>query len=598
MSRDFMKMSEQQEFDEIIASPRKFIEEFLWITTKDGKFIKFKLNFPQKKLMKMIEDKLAAGEPIRIRILKARQMGFSTLISGIGFWWSGMNENSSYAVVAHKDSSAVAIFSKNKIFYDNLPPAIKPQTNKFNSEKISFNTPAGDGLKSSIFFGTAGGGELFRGETILFVHKSEVAFWEDKTGILKKSINACVPLSPFSCIIEETTANGYNEFKDGWDRSIKGLDDYQTLFVGWNEMVEYAIDTPPGFELTDKELTLQMDYDLTDEQLNWRRYKIANDFDGDLMWFMQEYPLTPEEAFIASGLGVFDSETIKAGYAQAGEPIKKINLESIICREKLHIWEKPESKKEIEYQQLTRWSDELQDYEYYDTDIAIAEHYVEANYTVGLDTSGSGTDPNRLVVWHNIKDCMVAAFGKLHMSESEMARLCVEVAKYYNDALIAVETNYSHAVCDYIIEEGYDKMYIKESVTRIDKKNTTLEYGWNTNKSSKPTVIASIRRRVDEHPGCIPDKEFWYECEYYVKDDKGATNATSGHHDDIIMAAAIARYVSKSFQSKQTYSKRVKKKKDESINRGTIGLTIGGGMILPSPRKTNKLRKGVYNNNA
>ena len=43
-------------------------------------------------------------------------------------------------------------------------------TSKFNSERIFFDGDAGEiqGLRSRVFFGTAGGGELFRGETINF----------------------------------------------------------------------------------------------------------------------------------------------------------------------------------------------------------------------------------------------------------------------------------------------------------------------------------------------------------------------------------------------------------------------------------------------
>ena len=59
-------------------------------------------------------------------------------------------------------------------------------------------------------------------------------------------------------------------------------------------------------------MALRGHYDLNDQQIYWRRRKIEDDFDGNEMWFQQEYP--PEEAFIASGMGVFDSETIKEGY--------------------------------------------------------------------------------------------------------------------------------------------------------------------------------------------------------------------------------------------------------------------------------------------
>ena len=117
-------------------------------------------------------------------------------------------------------------------------------------------------------------------------------------------------------------------------------------------------------------------------------------------------------------------------------------------------------KEVIEYQQLNRWSDEKQDYEYYDGDIETSRKYIQANYTVALDTSGMGADLNQIVVWHNIKKTMVARFGIEHMNEEKLALASVEIAKYYNDALIVPEVNFSHAICDYIIGLGYSKIYI------------------------------------------------------------------------------------------------------------------------------------------
>jgi hypothetical protein len=63
-------------------------------------------------------------------------------------------------------------------------------------------------------------------------------------------------------------------------------------------------------------------------------------------------------------------------------------------------------------------------------------------------------------------------------------------------------------------------------------------------------------------------------------------NAASGHHDDIVMATAIALYVSDSFQAKQT--------------RQVIKEKSNGGFLdnmIKYKRKT-KVRKGIYTNNA
>jgi hypothetical protein len=585
-----------EQYEKVLANPRTFVENFCYITTKDGKFELFKLNYPQTKLMDLVEKGLREKKPIRIRVLKARQMGFSTLISALGFWWAAMNENSAYAVVAHKDSSASSIFEKNKIFYDNLPKALKPQTNRFNSERISFSIDGGGGLRSKIFFGTAGGGELFRGETILFLHKSEIAFWEDKTGTLKKSLNATVPYTPFTCIIEETTANGYNEFKDAWDRSVRGDDDYDALFVGWNEMKEYAVTPPVNLELTDKELQLQMDYDLTDAQIFWRRIKINNDYDGNELWFQQEYPLTPEEAFIASGSGVFDSDTIRKGYLSTSAPIAYKDIESEPIKERLMIWEHPEEVEEVEHNQLVRFSEDKQSYEYYDGDIEMSRIKVHANYTVAVDTSGLGADFNQVVVWHNIKKVMVARIGIKNISEERLAKVVVEVAKYYYNALVAAEVNYSHAIYDYILDLGYKNCYYTENTSRIDKMQNNRELGFKTTKLTKAPIISALRALLNENAGAIPDKQFWYETEYYVLQDVSSNrmNAVSGHHDDIIMANAIAHYVCNSFQAKQTYTRKTTFLGEEIKKRDIMSI----GMFEKSKNMTKKLKKGVYNNNA
>jgi hypothetical protein len=589
-----------EDYESVLGNPRKFIENFCYITTKDGKFELFKINEPQDKLMQVIEKQLAEKKPIRIRVLKARQMGFSTLISAIGFWWSAMNENSAYAVVAHKDSSASSIFEKNKIFYDNLPKSLKPRVNKFNSEKISFNVDGDDmtgevkGLRSKIFFGTAGGGELFRGETILFLHKSEIAFWEDKQGVLKKSLNATVPYAPFSAIIEETTANGYNEFKDDWDRSVRGQDEYIPLFVGWNELKEYRMTPPRDFQPSERELQLQMQHDLTDEQIYWRRFKINNDYGGNELWFQQENPLTPEEAFISSGQGVFDGDTIKKGYEASRPPIREIEIKSQLVREKLRIWEEPESKEIIEHQQLARFNVAKQQYEYYDGPLETGRTTVFANYTIGVDTAGMGADYNQVVVWHNVKKKMVARFTTKNISEERLASIIVEIANYYNEALVIPEVNYSHAICDYMMALGYNKMFLTESMARIDKQKGSMEYGFKTTRLTKPPIISNLRALLNENPDAIPDRDFWFETEYYVLQNVATNtmNAVSGHHDDIIMANAIAYYGCNSFQAKQNYTHRKIKYENEENNAIM-------DRVKKAERKTSKkLKKGVYNNNA
>ena len=600
MEKEKTKEESQKELEDIIRSPRKFMETFLYIIDKNANLVKFKLNKPQSKVMDYVEECLEKKKPIRVRILKARQMGFSTFISGLGNWWATMNLNSSYAVVAHKADSTVAIFEKNKIFYNHLPDAMKPKTDKFNSEQISY-----EGLLSKIFFGTAGGNELFRGETILFLHKSEKAFWENER-MLNKSLNACVPNKPFTAIFDESTANGYNHYKDEWDMSVRGEGSYKAFFFGWNEMDEYQEKVEEGFKLLPIEEEYMLVHDLTMEQMRWRRKILTDSFSyslkdielDDIDDFKQEYPLTPEEAFISSGQGVFNSKIIKKGLEYSNNTkYERMELNSIIMDEPLMVYEKPEIIEKTKYFQKVEFNYEKNEYEYIDTDIPLETNYLYANYLIAIDTSGLGQDNNVITVWHTNKKKKVAQWIRKNISEENLAKVAVEIAKIYNNGMIAPEVNYSHSLTGFIENLGYKNMYIMESETRIDKKKSDLEYGWKTTITTKPIIISTMRKCLNEDYTICPDKEFWREAEYYLrqktKSNNDTYNAAPGKHDDVVMSSMIGRYLCDSFMVEQGYTKKNKKEEtnyesNKKVQEGSFEDILGIG-------KKNKKGNGYIN---
>lgn len=549
-------------------------------------------------------------------------MGFSTMISALGFWWATMNENSSYAVVAHKEDSTVSIYDKNRIFYENLPSALRPKTNRFNSEKISYDYLSKDGeggLKSRIFFGTAGGSELFRGETILFLHKSEKAFWEN-ISMLNKSLNASVPLLPFTAIFDESTANGYNHYKDEWDASVKGVNDYKPFFFGWSMMDDYQMEVEPGFKLLDIEEEYMLMHDLTLRQMRWRRAKLVNDYGYDLNDikndeiddFKQEYPLTPEEAFISSGKSVFNSKVVAQGleWSRKNRPIAKYDIEIFPCKEQLEVYEEPEIEEIIEYDQVVEFDDEEQKYVYKDTELIIGKKYRYANYLIAIDTSGSGQDRNVITVWHTYKKRKVAQWIRTNISEEHLAEVAVEIASYYNMGMIAPEINFSHSLVGFIEKLGYTNIYIGESETRIDKKKETLEYGWKTTTITKPILVSVMKKALNEDYTICPDIDFWEEAEYYLQgkspSGKDTYNSANGHHDDNVVSSMIGRHLCDSLMVKQNYTiskdKNLYESQKKLQKRDLNGIMVkkNKGILIGYDEKngTKKLNKGVFRNNA
>jgi len=166
---------------------------------------------------------------------------------------------------------------------------IAPETGKDNAKELSF-----DGLDSGYKVGTAGSKEVGRSDTIQYFHGSEVAFWEaaDKhtAGILQ-----AVPDEPDTEIMFESTANGVGNYFHHKCMSSIDDDEWITVFIPWFWQDEYKRDIKGDIKKSEEEREIQKIYELSDEQLSWRRSKIKDL--GSERLFKQEYPNNVEEAF-------------------------------------------------------------------------------------------------------------------------------------------------------------------------------------------------------------------------------------------------------------------------------------------------------------
>ena len=95
---------------------KKYIEEFLKIKNKKSEIIPFKLNFPQQKLYDVIKQEKRLKKPVRIIILKARQMGFSTLTEGILFKETATKFNVNTGIITHLEEATTNLFTMSKTF--------------------------------------------------------------------------------------------------------------------------------------------------------------------------------------------------------------------------------------------------------------------------------------------------------------------------------------------------------------------------------------------------------------------------------------------------------------------------------------------------
>lgn len=512
---------------------KQYIEKYIKIRDKAGKIIDLKINQGQQKLYDAIKEQHNQGKPIRIIVLKARQIGFSTLTESIIFKNTATKFNVNAGIITHKEEATTNLFNMSKRMYDNLPDNMKPSLKRSNAKELIFDNDQGTGLKSKIKCMTAGSSGVGRSDTFNYLHISELAFWGNNAKETTIGLFQAVPNLPNTMIVIESTANGFEYFKELWDMAVKGESDFIPVFVGWNELTDYQMPYT-GFELTEEEKELQRIYNLSLEQLQWRRWCINNNCGGDEQQFKQEYPINPQEAFISSGNCIFDKQIVINRVQELPKPLK------IGYFEYKYDDTMPAGKKITDI----RWVNDKNGY------IEIYEVPNIYKYCIGGDTAGEGSD------WFtghvlNAKTGKQVARLRHQMDEDLYVRQMYCLGHYYQyknqrtgvitPALMCIESNFSSFPNKELVRLGYSNMFVRE---KEDKYTGIMDksYGFKTTSITRPVIIAELVKIVRESVELINDKLTLEEMLTFVRNEKGRPEAQQGAHDDLVMGLAIAYY--------------------------------------------------------
>lgn len=523
---------------------KAYIENYIKIRDKRGRIISLILNKPQLKYYNVIKKLHEENKPIRIIILKSRQMGFSTETEAIITKNTTTHHNYRAGIIAHKETSTTNIFEMSKLMINYLPDAIRPAQRKSNAKELVFNNDEGTGLDSKIKCMTAGGKGIGRSDTFTALHLSELAFWEGDKKATMTGLLQAVPNTPESMIIIESTANGYEYFKEMWDSAVAGENDFYPLFVGWNELDEYSMPYT-GFTLTQDEIDLKEKYHLTLEQLTWRRWCIKNNCSNDINQFKQEYPICPEEAFLSTGHCYFDKQNIINRINTAPEPLVRGKFTCYYDGIRIR------NQKFLEQEE-----GEIKIYEYPENRVP---------YVIGGDTAGDGSDFFTAHVINNITGKQVAVL-KQQYNEIEYVKQVYCLGMFYNCALIGLENNFSTYPTQKLMELNYPNQYVRK---KEDKYNNKYEksFGFKTTTITRPYILGQLQEIVHNSIDVIQDKETLREMLTFIVNEKGKAEAETGYHDDLTMGLAITYNI----REQQTFKKfeRESKYKDiqEQVNK-------------------------------
>ena len=162
-------------------------------------------------------------------------------------------------------------------------------------------------------------------------------------------------------------------------------------------------------------------------------------------------------------------------------------------------------------------------------------------YVLGGDTAGEGSDYFTGFVVDNITGKQVAKLRK-EFDEIEYTRQIFCLGKFYNEALIGLEANFSTYPIKELDRLGYKKQFIREKEDEYTHK-TEKRLGFKTTTITRPLILAGLQTIVLEEIDKINDKDVLEEMLTFVRNEKGRPEAQEGSHDDLVMGLAITYYI-------------------------------------------------------
>lgn len=504
---------------EIAADFYRFCELNLRIRTKDGRVTVLKPNYIQRVIVDKVLDKLENGEPIRFIILKARQQGVSTIVEALIYWWTVTHKGQQSKIIAHNTDTSGYLYSMFRTFYDNSNPVFKPTARYNTRNDITFDNEENPlkGLKSQIDTATAENSGTGRGQTVQWLHASEVALWPKGQEIVAGLMQA-VPLLPNTAIFLESTANGIGDyFHTTWKAAQRGESIFEPLFFPWKIHEEYTIKPPVHFRMNKDEKKVKKEHQLTLGQVYWRRKKMM-EFTGDEKRFYQEYPLTDVESFLASGSPRFDTQKLVEMELKCYEPQ---TYELFVKRDRLGETITP---KIFEGAPLKVWIPPQMGHE----------------YVIGADVAeGIAEDFSCATVMDRSTHQTVARF-RGDMEPSDFGDYLSILGKWYNHALVGAEiNNHGLTTVQRLVDSGYDNIYRREMGIDERYQEYTSKLGWRTDVRTKPLMIDGLSEAISTGQITDYDIVFISECMSYIRDERGRTNAQIGQHDDTVISTAI-----------------------------------------------------------
>ena len=509
------------------------------IIDKQGHAVPFVLNEAQKEVAKLILPYIFAKvpEPVTLVIHKSRQMGISVLLAALEQYIVSRKQNINLTHLFPTEQLASQFFNEKWLpLMEATHPQLLPDCYATSSPipyvkvRDFHGIPMGCNLRIGGSESRAAG----RSTTNQIVILDEYAFYNNVSN-LERGVLATQPKTGLVLTVYVSTSNGANHFYDVVRQSQQPHSRIKHLFLPWHMQSEYMIepDEHSRFFNLDKYEPTEYDMKLMDifeekgypedtwlKKLNFYETTLDKEAKGDQDYMFENYPSEPEESFTATGHPVL--------------PAKVINY-----------WiEHP-----VEYKCLDQFYDQKKNKVVIgETNKSSIRQYFAPvpghRYTLSIDpASGYAADRTAGVVIDMATNEEVCSFVD-YIEQTECAELAVNLATYYNKAVILIERNMGETMIEFIKNIGYPRLW-------LDVKNSgrTIKYGIRTTAPLKNEAIRRMKFLLNQGIYKPHDEMFLREAQHfnwtqlpgggYRAEATGQDENGEAWHDDATMARMI-----------------------------------------------------------
>lgn len=515
-----------------------FCRESLMIRNKAGVSVPLELSPAQLKLNRAISWQMDRNLPVRLVALKARQVHMSVGACAEVFRRVPFQPGQRAMTLAHLERTSQEIADYYRQFeagYKSFRGLRLDKPIVSNDERMKWANG------SQIQFATAGSTEVGRSFAARFIHLDEYAFFPDAARLMT-GLMQTVPSLPGTMVLAISTANGIGgSFYDLWTRACDRSSNsgWIAMFFAWWEHPEYSLpfasdEQRVKFEnrLTKEERELQQRHNLTLDQLHWRRYTIETGCEGSVARFQQEYPATPEEAFLTSGRPRFDLVALGRHPIVRQPAVGDLKVVDLGARTMVQFHQREDGTGLLQVfvpPQLHR------------------QYIIGADVAQGIDAAGKtigASDPDyscAQVVDRDTGEQVASLRGRI--TPAEFSEQLHALGRYYNWAYLVPEANnHGIAVIESLLRLEYPLHRIFTRRRAADDRRTPAleEIGWLTTTRTKPQLVHYLDRALREMSIRIHKPNTLQECRTFVTKANGSTEAQQGCHDDEVIALGLA----------------------------------------------------------